>query len=149
MRFCLILAALFTFAPVAFAQAPAAKPDTKATLSADELEMMTDSVTQLERAATDMQSARLFMEAASAKQERAQILIEARKLKILNARGYSDKDLPACLRLAAALSADPASNDGTVDYPKACGHEAAAGFACGMSASGGLRQRTGSRLGRA
>ena len=92
MRFCLILAALFTFAPVAFAQAPAAKPDTKATLSADELEMMTDSVTQLERAATDMQSARLFMEAASAKQERAQILIEARKLKILNARGYSDKD---------------------------------------------------------
>lgn len=92
MRFCLILAALFTFTPVAFAQAPAAKPETKATLSADELEMMTDSVTQLERAATDMQSARLFMEAASAKQERAQILIEARKLKILNARGYSDKD---------------------------------------------------------
>lgn len=91
MRF--ILAVLLTLvSTVAFAQAPAAKPETKATLSADELEMMTDSVTQLERAATDMQSARLFMEAASAKQERAQILIEARKLKILNARGYSDKD---------------------------------------------------------
>lgn len=86
----LTLAVLFMLPTVAFAQAPAVKPDSKATLSAAELEMMTDSVTQLDKAAQDMQSARLFMDGATAKQERAAILIEARKLKILNARGYSD-----------------------------------------------------------
>lgn len=89
MRF-LLIAVLLIFAPAAFAQAPDTKPDTKAALAADELEMLTDSVTQIEKANQDRQSANLFMEAAIAKQERSAILLEARKLKMLNSRGLSD-----------------------------------------------------------
>lgn len=53
--------------------------------------MMTDSIEQLDKAAQDVQTASLFMEGAKAKQERAAILMEARKLKILMDRGLNDK----------------------------------------------------------
>jgi hypothetical protein len=90
MRSLILIALMLVAAVPAYGQAPE-KPDNKTTLSAEELEMMADSVEQLDKAAQDMQTANLFLEGAKAKQERAAILIEARKLKILNARGFSDE----------------------------------------------------------
>lgn len=84
------LALLLAVTPAVYAQ-EAPKTDSKPALSAAELDMMKDSVEQLDKAAQDMQTANLFLEGAKAKQERAAILLEARKLKILNSRGFSDE----------------------------------------------------------
>lgn len=88
----ILIVMLMLFASNAFGQEPAPKPaPPPVTLTATELEMMADSVDQLEKAAQDVQTASLFTEAAKAKQERAGILLEARKLKLLMDRGLSDK----------------------------------------------------------
>lgn len=84
---------LILFVQNAFGQEPAKStpPPPPGALSAAELEIVTDSITQLEKAQQDKQTAALFSEAATAKQERAAILFEARKLKILMDRGLTDK----------------------------------------------------------
>lgn len=88
----ILVVTLMLFASTVFGQEPAPKPPPPTTaLSAAELEMMSDSIDQLEKAAQDVQTANLFTEAAKAKQERAGILLEARKLKLLMDRGLSDK----------------------------------------------------------
>lgn len=53
------------------------------TLTTDDLATLADSVEQLTKADTDLQTARLFGEAAQAKADRASMLLEARKLRIL------------------------------------------------------------------
>lgn len=92
LTICILCAPFVLFAqePAKATTGPPEAAATAAPLTKGDLDLLTDSIEQLKKADQDLQTARLFGEAAQAKWERASLLMEGRKLKLLNARGLSD-----------------------------------------------------------